>query len=44
MIIDENNVLILDRRGELLGRSMSQKTDKRDDFRVVTRGISTVRS
>lgn len=38
LIIDENNVMKLDRRGELLARGLSQKTEKQDDFRVVIRG------
>ena len=38
LIIAENNVMKLDRRGELLARGLLQKTEKQDDFRVVIRG------
>ena len=38
LIIDENTVMKLDRRGDLLARSVLQKTDKESDFRVVIRG------
>ena len=38
LIIDENNFMKLDRRGELLARGLLQKTEKQDDFRVVIRG------
>ena len=41
LIIDENNFMKLDRRGELLARSLLQKTEKESDFRVVIRGNLT---
>ena len=38
LIVDQNNFMKLDRRGELLARGLLQRTEKQDDFRVVIRG------
>jgi hypothetical protein len=38
LIIDEQNIMRLDRRGELLARALLEKTEKQHDFRVVIEG------
>jgi hypothetical protein len=39
LVIDPENVIKLDRRGELLARGVLQKTKKQNDFRVTIRGL-----
>ncbi len=38
LVIDEDDIVKLDRRGELLARALLQNTEKQSGFRVIIRG------